>query len=286
MRLIVVSGLAGSGKSVALHMLEDLGYYCIDNLPLGLLSEVSADTLNRQGLEDFDRLALGIDARSRRDEIARFQERIRSLRDAGIAIEVIYLHADTDTILRRYSETRRKHPLTDDHTSLIDAVQTDRELLAPIAESADVSIDTSHTNIHQLRDIIRNRVEGGASGELSILLQSFGFKYGLPQAVDFVFDVRCLPNPHWVPELRELTGQDAPVAEHLEAQPQTRAMLDDIHGFISRWLPEFARENRAYVTIAVGCTGGKHRSVYIIEQLARRLRETYAQTLVRHNELH
>ncbi|MES1949479.1 glmZ(sRNA)-inactivating NTPase [Salinisphaera sp. S4-8] len=285
MRLIVVSGLAGSGKSVALHMLEDLGYYCIDNLPLGLLSEVSADTLNRQGL-DFDRLALGIDARSRRDEIARFQERIRSLRDAGIAIEVIYLHADTDTILRRYSETRRKHPLTDDHTSLIDAVQTDRELLAPIAESADVSIDTSHTNIHQLRDIIRNRVEGGASGELSILLQSFGFKYGLPQAVDFVFDVRCLPNPHWVPELRELTGQDAPVAEHLEAQPQTRAMLDDIHGFISRWLPEFARENRAYVTIAVGCTGGKHRSVYIIEQLARRLRETYAQTLVRHNELH
>ena len=285
MRLIVVSGLAGSGKSVALHMLEDLGYYCIDNLPLGLLSEVSADTLNRQGL-DFDRLALGIEARSRRDEIARFQERIRSLRDAGIAIEVIYLHADTDTILRRYSETRRKHPLTDDHTSLIDAVQTDRELLAPIAESADVSIDTSHTNIHQLRDIIRNRVEGGASGELSILLQSFGFKYGLPQAVDFVFDVRCLPNPHWVPELRELTGQDAPVAEHLEAQPQTRAMLDDIHGFISRWLPEFARENRAYVTIAVGCTGGKHRSVYIIEQLARRLRETYAQTLVRHNELH
>ena len=285
MRLIVVSGLAGSGKSVALHMLEDLGYYCIDNLPLGLLSEVSADTLNRQGL-DFDRLALGIDARSRRDEIARFQERIRSLRDAGIAIEVIYLHADTDTILRRYSETRRKHPLTDDHTSLIDAVHTDRELLAPIAESADVSIDTSHTNIHQLRDIIRNRVEGGASGELSILLQSFGFKYGLPQAVDFVFDVRCLPNPHWVPELRELTGQDAPVAEHLAAQPQTGAMLDDIHGFVSRWLPEFARENRAYVTIAVGCTGGKHRSVYIIEQLARRLRETYAQTLVRHNELH
>ncbi|ERJ20621.1 P-loop ATPase protein [Salinisphaera shabanensis E1L3A] len=285
MRLIVVSGLAGSGKSVALHMLEDLGYYCIDNLPLGLLSDVSVDTLNRQGL-DFDRLAVGIDARSRRGEIAGFQDRVQSLRDGGIEIEVIYLHADTDTILRRYSETRRKHPLTDDQTSLIDAVHNDRDLLAPIAESADVSIDTSQTNIHQLRDIIRNRVEGGASGELSILLQSFGFKYGLPQAVDFVFDVRCLPNPHWIPELRELTGQDTPVAEHLEAQPQTLAMLDDIHGFVSRWLPDFARENRAYVTIAVGCTGGKHRSVYIIEQLARRLRETYAQTLVRHNELH
>ena len=285
MRLIVVSGLAGSGKSVALHMLEDLGYYCIDNLPLGLLSGVSADTLNSEGL-DFDRLAVGIDSRSRRGEIAGFRDRIQSLREGGIEIEVIYLHADTDTILRRYSETRRKHPLTDEQTSLIDAVHTDRKLLAPIADSADVSIDTSHTNIHQLRDIIRNRVEGGASGEMSILLQSFGFKYGLPQAVDFVFDVRCLPNPHWIPELRALTGQDAPVAEHLEAQPQTRAMLDDIHGFVSRWLPDFARENRAYVTIAVGCTGGKHRSVYIVEQLARRLRETYAQTLVRHNELH
>ena len=165
-------------------------------------------------------------------------------------------------------------------------MDADRKLLEPIADTADVSIDTSQTNIHQLRDIIRNRVEGGTTGELSILLQSFGFKYGLPQAVDFIFDVRCLPNPHWIAELRELTGLDAPVAEHLEAQPETGAMLDDIHGFLARWLPAFARENRAYVTIAVGCTGGKHRSVYIIEQLARRLRETYAQTLVRHNELH
>lgn len=285
MRLIVVSGLAGAGKSVALHMLEDLNYYCIDNLPLGLLSEVSADTLHRQGL-DFDRLAVGIDSRSRRDEMAGFPERIDALREAGIDIEVMYLHADKDTILRRYSETRRKHPLTDAQTSLIDAIDTDRSLLAPIANCADVSIDTSQTNIHQLRDIIRNRVEGGSTGELSILLQSFGFKYGLPQGVDFIFDVRCLPNPHWVAELRELTGQDTPVIEHLEAQPETHAMLDDIHGFMQRWLPAFARENRAYVTIAVGCTGGRHRSVYIIEQLAHRLRETYAQTLVRHNELH
>lgn len=285
MRLIIVSGLAGSGKSVALHMLEDLNYYCIDNLPLGLLSEVSADTLQRQAL-DFDRLAVGIDSRSRRGEIAGFPERIETLREAGIDIEVMYLHADKDTILRRYSETRRKHPLTDAQTSLIDAIDTDRTLLAPIAHCADVSIDTSQTNIHQLRDIIRNRVEGGSTGELSIALQSFGFKFGLPQGVDFIFDVRCLPNPHWVDELRELTGQDAAVIEHLEAQPETHAMLDDIHGFMQRWLPAFARENRAYVTIAVGCTGGRHRSVYIIEQLARRLRETYAQTLVRHNELH
>jgi len=285
MRLIIVSGLAGSGKSVALHMLEDLNYYCIDNLPLGLLTEVSADALQRQGL-DFERLAVGIDSRSRHGEIAGFAQRIQSLREAGIEIEVIYLHADTETILRRYSETRRKHPLTDADTSLIDAVEADRTLLAPIANIAHVSVDTSQTNIHQLRDIIRNRVDSGTAGELSILLQSFGFKHGLPQGVDFIFDVRCLPNPHWVAELRALTGQDSAVIEHLEAQPQTHAMLDDIHGFMQRWLPAFARENRAYVTIAVGCTGGRHRSVYIIEQLAHRLSETYAQTLVRHNELH
>ena len=285
MRLIIVSGLAGSGKSVALHMLEDLNYYCIDNLPLGLLTEVSADALQRQGL-DFERLAVGIDSRSRHGEIAGFAQRIQSLREAGIEIEVIYLHADTETILRRYSETRRKHPLTDADTSLIDAVEADRTLLAPIANIAHVSIDTSQTNIHQLRDIIRNRVDSGTAGDLSILLQSFGFKHGLPQGVDFIFDVRCLPNPHWVAELRALTGQDSAVIEHLEAQPQTHAMLDDIHGFMQRWLPAFARENRAYVTIAVGCTGGRHRSVYIIEQLAHRLSETYAQTLVRHNELH
>jgi UPF0042 nucleotide-binding protein len=284
MRLIVVSGLAGAGKSVALHMLEDLDYYCIDNLPLGLLGEVSAATLKRQGL-NFERLAIGIDARARSAEIAGFPDRIKELKAGGIDIEVIYLFANQETILRRYSETRRKHPLTDAHTSLIDAITADRSVLAPIAVTADVSIDTSGTNIHQLRDIIRNRVEAAHAGELSILLQSFGYKYGLPQAVDFVFDVRCLPNPHWVPELRALTGVDAPVAEHLAAQPAIAAMLDDIHGFLARWLPEFARENRSYVTIAIGCTGGKHRSVYLVERLAERLRGAYAQTLVRHNEL-
>jgi len=285
MKLVVVSGLAGAGKSVALHMLEDLGYYCIDNLPMGLLREVSAETLKSQGM-DFDRLAIGIDARARHLDIAGFPDRIEKLRAGGIDIEVIYLHADRETILRRYSETRRKHPLTDADTTLIDAVEADRTLLEPMAAKADVTIDTSHTNIHQLRDIIRNRVEASQTGELSILVQSFGFKYGLPQAVDFVFDVRCLPNPHWVPELRALTGLDTAVAEHLAAQPATHAMLDDIHGFLSRWLPEFARENRAYVTVAIGCTGGKHRSVYLVERLTERLREQFAQTLVRHNELH
>ncbi len=280
----MVSGLAGAGKSVALHMLEDLGYYCIDNLPMELLRDVSVATLHRQGL-DFDRLAVGIDARARHDEIAAFPDRIEALRASGIDVEVIYLHADSDVILMRYSETRRKHPLTDSRTSLVDAVAADHALLAPIAAGADLTIDTTHTNIHQLRDIIRNGIEASASGELSVLLQSFGFKYGAPQAVDFMFDVRCLPNPHWIPELRDQTGLDDPVIRHLEKQPETGRMLNDIEGFLSRWLPAFARENRAYITIAIGCTGGKHRSVYLVDQLARRLRDQYPHTLVRHNEL-
>ncbi|MGN8159155.1 RNase adapter RapZ [Salinisphaera sp. RV14] len=285
MRLIVVSGLAGAGKSVALNMLEDLGYYCIDNLPLGLLHEVSAATLRRQGL-DFDRLAVGVDARARKNEIAEFGERVDDLRSADLDIEIIYLYADEDTILRRYSETRRRHPLSSEQRSLIDAVALDVELTQPIAAKADISIDTSRLNIHQLRDIIRNRVESAASGELSILVQSFGFKYGLPPAVDFVFDVRCLPNPHWVPELRALTGQDAAVAAHLAAQPATHEMRDDILRFFARWLPDFAREDRTYITVAIGCTGGKHRSVYLAEQIGEHLRREYANVLVRHNELH
>ncbi|AWN16492.1 RNase adapter RapZ [Salinisphaera sp. LB1] len=285
MRLIVVSGLAGAGKSVALNMLEDLGYYCIDNLPLGLLHEVSAATLRRQGL-DFDRLAVGVDARARKNEIAEFGERVDDLRSADLDLEIIYLYADEDTILRRYSETRRRHPLSNEQRSLIDAVALDVELTQPIAAKADISIDTSRLNIHQLRDIIRNRVESAASGELSILVQSFGFKYGLPPAVDFVFDVRCLPNPHWVPELRALTGQDAAVAAHLAAQPATHEMRDDILRFFTRWLPDFAREDRTYITVAIGCTGGKHRSVYLAEQIGEHLRRQYANVLVRHNELH
>lgn len=285
MRLILVSGLAGAGKSVALNMLEDLGYYCIDNLPLGLLREVSAATLRHQGL-DFDRLAVGVDSRARESDIAEFGQRVDALRNADLDIEIIYLYADQETILRRFSETRRRHPLSNDQRSLIDAVALDTELTQPIAANADISIDTSRLNIHQLRDIIRNRVEGAASGELSILVQSFGFKYGLPPAVDFVFDVRCLPNPHWVPELRALTGLDAPVAQHLANQPATHEMRDDILRFFTRWLPDFAREDRTYITVAIGCTGGKHRSVYLAEQVGEHLRRRYANVLVRHNELH
>lgn len=284
MRLIVVSGLAGSGKSVALHMLEDLGYYCIDNLPIGLLGDITADTLRRQDL-DFERLAVGVDARTRASEIRQFPERIERLKKDGMDVQVIYLEAESDVILRRYSETRRKHPLTDARTPLVEAVERDRELLRPIAAQADLILDTSRTNIHQLRDLIRSRVEASAAGGLSLLLQSFGFKYGVPEAVDFVFDVRCLPNPHWQEDLRGASGRDRSVAEFLEKSPETGKMLRDIGDFLAAWLPAFARENRAYVTVAIGCTGGRHRSVYLVERLAERLREDYPQTLVRHTEL-
>lgn len=281
MRLIVVSGLAGAGKTVVLKMLEDLGYHCIDNLPLALLHEASVSTLNRR---DFDRMAVGIDTRAQQSELAAFGERIAALRASGIDVQVIYLYAGDDVILRRFSETRRKHPLTDAHTALADAIDTDRRLLEPVAGHADITIDSSDTNLHQLRDLIRNNVEATA-GQLSILLQSFGFKHGVPRAVDFVFDVRCLPNPHWIPALREYTGRQQPVIDYLEDQPQTGHMLDDLDTFLSRWLPEFARENRAYVMIAVGCTGGRHRSVYVVEQLAERLRPAHPGILVRHNEI-
>lgn len=285
MRLIMVSGLAGAGKSVALNMLEDLGYYSIDNLPLGLLHGMPAATLRRQGL-DFEKLAIGVDSRASTHDIEQFGQRVDNLRQGGINVEIVYLHADQKTILRRFSETRRRHPLSNEQRSLIDAVELDAQLMKPIADKADIHIDTSQLNIHQLRDLIRNRVGDSAADELSILVQSFGFKYGLPPAVDFVFDVRCLPNPHWVPELRPLTGQDQTIVDFLTQHPATHEMQEDIHSFLSRWLPDFAREDRSYVTIAIGCTGGRHRSVYLAEQLARLLGQQYCHVLIRHNELY
>lgn len=284
MRLIIVSGLAGAGKSVALHMLEDLGYYCIDNLPIGLLTDITGDTLHRQTF-DFERLAVGVDARAPGEEIRQFPAHIARLKREGVDVQVLYLGADTDVILRRYSETRRKHPLTDADTPLVEAVERDRELLRPIAEQADLTLDTSRTNVHQLREQIRSRVEGGAGQGVSLLLQSFGFKYGVPEAVDFVFDVRCLPNPHWEEDLRGASGRDSEVAAFLEKSPETGKMLHDIGDFLAAWLPAFARENRAYVTVAIGCTGGRHRSVYLVERLAERLRKDYPRILVRHTEL-
>lgn len=284
MKIVIVSGLSGSGKSVALGMLEDLGYYCIDNLPLSLLTSFTADTLKADD-DDIPLLAVGIDARSQRRMIAGFPNRIAELREAGLDIQVLFCQADREIILRRYSETRRKHPLTEADTPLAEAVDAEVELLRPIAECADWVIDTSRTNIHQLREMVRNRLQGEQGEGLSLLFQSFGFKYGMPDGMDFVFDARCLPNPHWEESLRSQTGRDAGVRDYLEAQPDTNKMVEDIQRFLGDWLPRFRANDRSYVTIGIGCTGGKHRSVYLVEKLAESFRKNYPQTSVRHTEL-
>ena len=269
MRLVVLSGLSGSGKSVALNALEDAGHYCIDNIPIALLQSFVDETLPQQD-PAFSHVALCADARNAAD-IPRLPSLVQQMRKAGIACEVIFLQAGEDVLLSRFSETRRKHPLTTDQVSLTEALEQESRLLEPIVDIADLVVDTSAMNVHQLRDLIGNRVASRAEGKLSILLESFGFKHGLPADADFVFDVRCLPNPYWEPALRALTGRDRPVREFLENQPQVQAMVDDITVFLQRWIPRYKETQRAYLTVAIGCTGGQHRSVHVAEAVAERL---------------
>ena len=281
MKLVIISGLSGAGKTVALKQYEDLGYFCIDNLPLGLLGPLTLRALTDRR---YAKVAVGIDARASPREIARFQKILARQRERGFETRVLFLTAQDDVILRRYSETRRKHPLTDTGLSLAEAIQRERELLEPIADVADVTIDTSTLNLHDLREEIRLR-QPGRAGPLSLVLMSFGYKNGIPQGADYVFDVRCMPNPHWVPELSPLDGRDAPVRAFLEKDPAVPRMLHDVRTFLEAWLPVFQAQDRAYVTVAIGCTGGRHRSVYAVEQLAEGFRGRYDPVVVRHKEL-
>jgi RNase adapter protein RapZ len=281
MKLVIISGLSGAGKTVALKQYEDLGYYCIDNLPLGLLGPLALRALHNQR---YAKVAVGIDARSGPREIARFPKTLARQRDRGAEVQVLFLTAQDDVILRRYSETRRKHPLTGTDLSLAEAIQRERELLYPIADVADVTIDTTSLNLHALREEIRLRQPDRPSG-LSLVLMSFGYKNGIPESADYVFDVRCMPNPHWVPELRPLDGRDAAVAAFLENDATVPKMTQDIQAFLERWLPSYQEQDRAYVTVAVGCTGGKHRSVYVVEKIAAMFRGKYDPVVVRHKEL-
>lgn len=285
MKLLVVSGLSGSGKSVALNTLEDLGYYCIDNLPLALVGEL-AWQLREDDSETEQRYAVGIDARNSPENLARFPELLEQLEDDGIEAEIIFLKADVDTLIKRFSETRRKHPLTGrSGVPLAEAIQKELALLAPVLEHADLVIDTTSTTLHDLRAIISNRLDRRDKRGLSILFQSFGFKHGLPKDADFVFDVRCLPNPHWEPSLRPLTGRDEPVAAYLSGFKDVTVMINYIRDFFVRWIPEMDKSNRSYLTIAIGCTGGQHRSVYIAEQLAAHFQAYLDNVVVRHREL-
>jgi len=285
MKLLIVSGLSGSGKSIALDTLEDCGYYCIDNLPVSLLDDFIAHVMQSDPLT-YAKTAIGIDSRNSSDSLLNFSESMNSIRKKKIDCEVIFMQADEAVLLKRYSETRRKHPLTDFNTPLKEALRIEKEMLTPIARYASFVIDTSRTHYHELRDLIRNQIGERDSRQISLQFQSFGFKHGIPLDADFVFDARSLPNPYWLPELRGLTGKDEAVIEFLKSQPLVNEFYLDIVGFLERWVGRFEAEGRSYLTIAVGCTGGQHRSVYLIDALAKRFRSPFLNVIVRHRELH
>ncbi|NNM62166.1 MAG: RNase adapter RapZ [Steroidobacteraceae bacterium] len=284
MRLIVVSGLSGSGKSVALHMLEDLDYYCVDNIPAALLKPLIAHVV-RGSEEIYPLTAVGLDARNRAHEIETVPEMIADLRRSGIRCAMVYLHANDEVLLKRYSETRRKHPLMADGVSLRDAIAAERALLEPLTAVADLTIDTSGLGMHALRELVRERLDPRGANTLSVMFESFGYKHGIPGDADFVFDVRSLPNPFWEHELRGLTGHDAAVARYLESHEVVGRMLNDLIGFIDRRLADSIASNRRYLTVAVGCTGGQHRSVYIVERLAAHFSGVHPLVLTRHDAL-
>lgn len=281
MRLVIVSGLSGSGKSVALHMLEDLDYYCVDNIPAGLLPMFISHTV-RSHEATYSSTAVGVDARNRAVEISSVPKLVEELKRSGVNCEVLFLRADEDALIKRYSETRRRHPLSREGLGLTEAIRQERELLDPIADSADLIIDTTRTSVHELRELIRLRVAGRTDGRLSILFESFAYRHGVPDDADFVFDVRSLPNPYWEPGLARMTGRDRAVAEYLERHAIVAKMLDDIVRFLEHWIPELVRTNRSYLTIAIGCTGGQHRSVYLVERLAQHFAAKYPLVHARH----
>ena len=283
-RILIVSGLSGSGKSVALHMLEDLGFYCIDNIPAALLKSFISHTV-RTPEPAYERTAIGLDARNTAGEIASVPQLLEELKRGGIHCEVLFLTASEDELLRRFSETRRKHPMSRDNLDLRAAMAREREILEPIVYAADLVIDTSRMGVHELRDIVHQRLEQRSVPRLSITFESFGFKHGIPGDADFVFDARSIPNPYWEPTLRKLTGRDAEVVKFLESQEAAGRLIEDIARFIDARIPEYQASNRGYLTVAVGCTGGQHRSVYIVDRLIERFAGRFQLVSARHSAL-
>ncbi len=283
MQLIIISGRSGSGKSTALHQLEDEGYYCIDNLPVSLLPALVQEASGEE-FSHFQGTAVCIDARNAWKDLADFGRVLESL-PGEVNIEVLFLDAQESALIKRVSETRRKHPLSSDAVPLADAIDKERHLLEPISSHASLVLDTSQMTIYELRDTIKQRLLGNTEGSMSILVQSFGFKRGVPADADLVFDVRMLPNPHWVKELRLKSGLDEEVKQFLEAQPLTEEFYRDICRFLDNWLPRYRDSNRSYMTVAIGCTGGQHRSVYLADRLYRHYRDSYPGINLRHREL-
>ncbi len=279
MQLILISGLSGAGKSTALKILEDSGYYCVDNLPIPMLEQlISLYTQN-----NYQKIALSVDTRSS-PMLEQLSKSIKTLQHQGVTTQVIYLDAKTDVLIKRFSETRRKHPLSDGENTIGDCIIQERHMLEPIEIIAH-KIDTSDLSANTLRNFIKHFVNADYS-QLNIVIQSFGFKYGLPIDSDFVFDVRCLANPYYDPQIRDFNGTEQPIIAFLDAQTKVQEMCHDIFNLISKWLNEFAEDNRNYLTISIGCTGGKHRSVYIVEALAHMLKQQHNyQILTRHRQI-
>lgn len=284
MKLVVISGRSGSGKTTALHVLEDIGYYCVDNLPVTLLKNL-IDQLATQSSPPISEVAIGVDARNSVMQLEKLPTVLRELSADNVESQIIYLDADTQTLIKRFSETRRKHPISNDKNTLREAIERENNLLNPVSSSADLIIDTSHLTLHDLRDQIKMRVGQPHEG-MALLFQSFGFKNGVPNDADLIFDVRCLPNPHWVTSLRSQTGRDPEVQTFLQGHQEVNDMIQDIAHFLNNWLPRFAANSRSYMTVAVGCTGGQHRSVYITEQLTKQFTQgKFNNVQARHREL-
>lgn len=280
MHLVIISGRSGSGKTIALHALEDLGFYCIDNLPVTLLPELEHYLENPQ-----EQVGVSIDVRNIPAGLTQFKDIVQKLNKPGYTCKIVYLDADDNILLKRFSETRRKHPLTESQVSLREAIQKEHQILEPISSLADLTIDTGTLSNQGLHQMMRERLAANHGNNLQILIQSFGYKHGVPPDADFVFDVRCLPNPYWEPKLRDLTGQNNAVIDFLSAQTQVQNMLNDIVDFLQRWIPRFSADNRSYLTIAIGCTGGRHRSVYLTDAIGQILKKTLHAVQVRHRDL-
>jgi len=288
MRLVIISGRSGSGKSTALHVLEDMGYNCVDNLPATLLPALVAQ-MNRgvtaDTPQDLKNIAISIDARNHWSDLQQFPDIITSVRSEGVHCEVLFLDANSEILIQRFSETRRKHPLSNENTGLSDAIDAERKRLESIADVSDLVIDTTTLTLHELRDLIKKRVVGKDSPTMAIQFLSFGFKHGVPVDVDLVFDARCLPNPYWKPSLRQHTGLETPVIKFLESEAMVSDMYNDITEYLTRWFPRYEDNNRSYITIAIGCTGGQHRSVYLTKKLHDHFKRIYQNVQMRHRQL-
>ena len=282
MKLIIISGRSGSGKTTVLQCLEDLGYNCIDNMPVALLPDLTRLLYSEHQQA---RVAVCIDARNAPSSIKSFPRIVETLKAKEIHSEIVFLDAHDETLLQRYSATRRKHPLSDQTLSLAEAIEREKQILDPIASLADLSIDSTTLSLQELRSLIKQRVAHRRQQNLGLLFTSFGYKHGVPVDADFVFDVRCLPNPYWDPSLRQYTGADPEIINFLKKEPEVNVMFEDIYRFLDRWIASFEANNRSYLTVAIGCTGGQHRSVFLVEQLAAAFRGRNHSTQVRHREL-